>query len=75
MHGGKSLGGIASPRYKHGKYSRYAVARLAGEWSADVLAGIVVDQLGEQPSDLSELAAQPVDFSWVDTSWIDKLLD
>jgi hypothetical protein len=32
MHGGKSLGGIASPRYKHGRYSKYLIARLAGAY-------------------------------------------
>ncbi len=28
MHGGKSLGGIASPTYKHGRYSKYLPERL-----------------------------------------------
>ncbi len=32
MHGGKSLCGIASPRFKHGRYSKYLVARLAGRY-------------------------------------------
>jgi hypothetical protein len=29
MHGGKSPIGIASPRFKHGQYSRYLLPRLA----------------------------------------------
>jgi hypothetical protein len=33
MHGGKLLGGIASPRYKHGKYSKNILGRLLGEWN------------------------------------------
>jgi len=32
MHGGKSLRGIASPRFKHGRYSKDLVARLAGRY-------------------------------------------
>ena len=28
MHGGKSLAGVDSPRYKHGRYSKYNVERL-----------------------------------------------
>jgi hypothetical protein len=32
MHGGKSLHGIASPRFKHGRYSKYLFARLAGRY-------------------------------------------
>ena len=31
LHGGKSLGGIASPRFKHGHYSRFIYLRLAAE--------------------------------------------
>jgi hypothetical protein len=34
MHGGKSLRGIASPRYKHGRYSKDVLGRLVGEWLA-----------------------------------------
>lgn len=30
MHGGLSLRGLASPRYKHGRYSKDLIARLAG---------------------------------------------
>jgi hypothetical protein len=29
MHGGKSLGGLASPTFKHGRYSKYMPTRLA----------------------------------------------
>ena len=35
MHGGKSLRGIASPRYKHGHYSKDVLAKLAGEYLAE----------------------------------------
>jgi hypothetical protein len=40
MHGGKSYGGIASPRFKHGQYSKYPLARLVGAWDAELLAGL-----------------------------------
>ncbi len=32
MHGGKSLGGVASPLYRTGRYSKYLPARLAGRY-------------------------------------------
>jgi len=32
MHGGKSLSGIAHPNYKHGRYSKYLITRLAGAY-------------------------------------------
>lgn len=31
----QSLRGLASPRYKHGRYSKDLVARLAGAYLAD----------------------------------------
>ena len=72
MHGGKSLSGIAHPNYKHGKYSKVFLARMVGEWDADVLAAIAGE--GLEGGDLAELAAQPVDFSWVDLSWLDGVI-
>jgi hypothetical protein len=30
MHGGKSLAGVASPRYKHGRYSKVWIAQFVG---------------------------------------------
>lgn len=33
MHGGKSLGGIGSPRYKTGRYSKYLPSRLADKYN------------------------------------------
>lgn len=43
MHGGKSLGGMASPAFRTGRYSKYLPARLAGRYQeaqedADLLA-------------------------------------
>ncbi len=35
MHGGKSLRGIASPRFKHGRYCKDAYAQIAGALLAD----------------------------------------
>ena len=32
LHGGKSLGGLASPTFKHGRYSRVLPARLAARY-------------------------------------------
>lgn len=32
VHGGKSLGGIAQPRFSTGRYSKYLPARLAGRY-------------------------------------------
>lgn len=32
MHSGKSSAGIAHPRFKHGRYSKDMVARLAGQY-------------------------------------------
>jgi len=34
LHGGKSLGGIASSRYKHGRYSRYLPLDLRKQYEA-----------------------------------------
>ena len=34
LHGGKSLGGLASPTFKHGRYSRYLPANLTGRYEA-----------------------------------------
>lgn len=36
MHGGKSLSGIASPRYKHGRYSVHLPARMAADYEASL---------------------------------------
>lgn len=36
MHGGKSLSGVASPRYINGRYSKYVPARLAERYHAAV---------------------------------------
>lgn len=36
LHGGKSLGGIASPTYKTGKYSRYLPDKLANRYEMAV---------------------------------------
>jgi len=32
LHGGNSLRGVASPSFKHGKYSRYSVPKLFTRW-------------------------------------------
>ena len=34
LHGGKSLSGIASPTFRHGRYSRMVSVRLAAVWCA-----------------------------------------
>lgn len=34
IHGGKSLGGIASPQMRHGRYSKYLPSRLSGQYEA-----------------------------------------
>jgi hypothetical protein len=36
MHGGGSLGGIASPNFKHGRYSKYLPSRLAERYQEAV---------------------------------------
>ena len=74
MHGGKSLAGIASPRWKHGRYSKQPLGRLLGEfstWDAEVLAGIAVEAL--EGGDLAELARQPIDLSWIDPLWASEI--
>lgn len=43
MHGGKSLAGADSPRYKHGRYSKYNLERL------------IARALAQPPVDLSEI--------------------
>jgi hypothetical protein len=43
MHGGKSLAGDKSPRYKHGRYSKYNLERL------------IARALAQPPVDLSAL--------------------
>jgi hypothetical protein len=45
MHGGKSLAGVDSPRYKHGRYSKYDLDRL------------IARALAQPPADLSALIA------------------
>jgi hypothetical protein len=43
MHGGKSLAGVDSPRYRHGRYSKYDLDRL------------IARALAQPPVDLSAL--------------------
>ena len=63
MHGGKSLRGLASPRYKHGKYSKDTLAQLtraAGARAAAVAAETVA-ALDEPRSALAELLGDLLD--------------
>jgi len=58
LHGGKSLGGIASPRFKHGRYSKYLPSALAQRYESarqdpDLLA--LRDDVALLDSRLSEL--------------------
>jgi hypothetical protein len=56
MHGGKSYRGIASPRYKHGRYSK--------EWLVRFMARMRDEPekvQAELDQALAEIAAQPVD--------------
>ena len=53
MHGGHALRGPDSPRWKHGRYSKYKPVELADSMDIDAL--------------VAHWAAQPpVDFSWLD---------
>ena len=61
MHGGKSLRGLASPRYKHGKYSKDTLAqltRIAGARTPIAPAGSALD---EPRSALAELLGDLLD--------------
>ncbi len=65
MHGGKSLRGLASPRYKHGKYSKDTLAQLtraAGARAAAVAAETVA-ALDEPRSELAELLGDLLDLA------------
>lgn len=59
MHGGKTPHGIASPHFKHGKYSKYMPARL-------------LEQYGQSQTD-SELLAAREDIALVDARIADVL--
>ena len=60
MHGGKSLRGLASPRYKHGKYSKDTLAQLTRA------AAAVLDEGAIEPrSPLAELLGDLLDVSGV----------
>ena len=60
MHGGKSLRGLASPRYKHGKYSKDTLAMLT---RAATAAATATD--GRSP--LAQLLGDLLDTSAADT--------
>ena len=61
MHGGKSLRGLASPRYKHGKYSKDTLAKLTRA------AAAVLDESAIEPcSPLAELLGDLLDTSAAD---------
>ena len=65
LHGGKSLRGLASPRYKHGKYSKDTLtkmARAAGARAAAVAAETVA-ALDEPRSELAELLGDLLDLA------------
>ena len=65
MHGGKSLRGLASPRYKHGKYSKDTLtkmARAAGARAAAAAAEMVA-VLDEPRSELAELLGDLLDLA------------
>jgi hypothetical protein len=47
MHGGTSLAGIASPLFKHGRYSKHLPERLAGRYS-EALADVKLLELGDE---------------------------
>ena len=65
MHGGKSLRGLASPRYKHGKYSKDTLARLtrAAGARAVAVAAETVAALDEPRSELAELLGDLLDLA------------
>ena len=65
MHGGKSLRGLASPRYKHGKYSKDTLARLtrAAGARAVAVAAETVAALDEPRSALAELLGDLLDLA------------
>ena len=60
MHGGKSLRGLASPRYKHGKYSKDTLAQLTRAAEAVLDEGAI-----EPRSPLAELLGDLLDVSGV----------
>ena len=58
MHGGLSLRGLASPRYKHGKYSKDILAQLTNvaAWAA----GATDEGKPAEPSPLADALADQV---------------
>ncbi len=56
LHGGKSLRGLASPRYKHGKYSKDTLAMLTCAATAAATATDGRSALAELLGDLLDLA-------------------
>ncbi len=61
LHGGKSLAGIASPLFKHGRYSKYLPERLAGRYRealADPKLLELRDEVALMGTRLGELVAR-----------------
>jgi hypothetical protein len=72
MHGGASLRGIASPRYVHGKYSKYLLARLVyAAQHTDYQIPVPTEQ--ELAETLAEMASQPTELA-IDSTALDSLL-
>ena len=57
MHGGKSLRGLASPRYKHGKYSKDTLAMLTRAATAAATATDGRSPLAQLLGDLLDVSA------------------
>jgi glucans biosynthesis protein len=65
LHGGKSLRGLASPRYKHGRYSKDELVKLTRAASARSAAAVaeMVAVLDEPRSELAELLGDLLDLA------------
>ena len=65
LHGGKSLRGLASPRYKHGRYSKDRLVQLTRAAGARVAAAAAetVAALDEPRSALAELLGDLLDLA------------
>ena len=65
MHGGTSLRGLASPRYKHGRYSKDELVKLTRAASARSAAAVaeMVAVLDEPRSELAELLGDLLDLA------------